>query len=116
MSNFDRKIRRRQMKEQQMQKIDYQLHKAQQLELINQNLELIKNNVYGQTQVDIVLFAMSEGKSVEDAVNFSVQVIEKMNEVNLRRVQEKRKEIEERMKANNPNVPPVPQVDDTHTA
>ena len=80
MSNFNRHVRRAMKKTQgQPQKIDYALHKAQQLEILNQSIEMLKNNVYGQTQVDIVLFALSEGKKLDEAVEFSLEVIDKMN-------------------------------------
>jgi len=109
MSNFNRQMRRamasKQKKAPQGTGIDYQLHKAQQLEILNANVELLKNNVYGQTQVDIVLYGLSEGKSLEAAVEFSLEVIDKMNEVNGRRIQQKRSEIEEKMRAANPQNP-----------
>ena len=109
MSNFNRQMRRamasKQKKAPQGGSIDYQLHKAQQLEILNANVELLKNNVYGQTQVDIVLYALSEGKKLEEAVEFSLDVIDKMNEVNMRRMQKKKAEIEAKMRAENPQVP-----------
>lgn len=106
MSNFNRHVRRAMKKTQgQPQKIDYALHKAQQLEILNQSIEMLKNNVYGQTQVDIVLFALSEGKKLDEAVEFSLQVIDKMNEVNLAKMQQRRLEIEAKMQAANPQQP-----------
>lgn len=89
---------------QQPQKIDFTLHKAQQLELLNQNVELLKNNVYGQTQVDIVLYALTLGKSEEEAVEYSLTLIDKINEVNIRKMKEKKEEIEQSMRAANPQV------------
>lgn len=79
--------------------IDYQLHLAQQIEILNQNLELLKNNVYGQSQVEIVLFALSEGKTQEEAIEFSLDLIDSMNAVNAKRIEARRKEFEERLAA-----------------
>ena len=93
--------------EKQQPKLDYQLHQAQQLEVMNQSLELLKNNVYGQTQVDIVLYALSLGKTEDQAVEYSLALIDKINEVNVERMQKRRAEIEAKMQANNPQVPPV---------
>lgn len=85
------------------QKIDFALHKAQQLESLVINLEQLKNNVYGDTQVKIVLYAMEhKGLDEDAAVAYSLTLIDKMNEINIKRMQEKRKEIEEKMKAANP--------------
>lgn len=107
MSNFNRNMRRTMAAQQKKapQTVDYALHKAQQLEILNQSMELLKNNVYGQTQVDIVLFALSEGKKLDEAVEFSLDVIDKMNEVNLARMQKRKAEIEEKMRAANPQNP-----------
>ncbi len=78
--------------QQPQKKIDYQLHKAQQLEILNQTLDLMKNNIYGQSQVDIVLYALSEGMSKEDAVDYSLDLIDIMNSKNLERLEQKRAE------------------------
>lgn len=105
MSNFNRQMRRTMAaKAKKAPGIDYQLHKAQQLEILNSSVELLKNNVYGQTQVDIVLFALSRGDELEDAVKFSLEVIDKMNEVNMAQMQKRRAEIEAKMQAENPNL------------
>lgn len=101
------------------QKIDFALHKAQQLESLVANLELLKNNVYGDTQVNIVLYALNKGMNEEEAIQYSLTLIDKMNEVNLKRIQEKRKQIEDKMKAATPpqvpqeNLPEAPPADET---
>lgn len=102
---LNRKMRRTmasQNKKQQNNTIDFTMHKAQQLEILNQNVELLKNNVYGQTQVDIVLYALSEGKEPQEAVEYSLMIIDKINEVNLDRMNKRKAEIEEQMKAEKP--------------
>lgn len=85
----------------QQQKIDYQLHKAQQLEILNQSVEMLKNNIYGQTQVDIILYGMATGKSEDEAIEFSTNLINKINTVNLEKMKQRREEIEEKMRMDN---------------
>ena len=92
--SFNRKIRRNMMKNNNSQQIDYKLHLAQQIEILNQNIELLKNNIYGRSQVELVIYALSEGHSNEEAINFSLDVIDEMNRVNHERLEMKRKEHE----------------------
>lgn len=86
-------------KKEKKQEFDYKLHLAQQVEILNQTLDLLKNNVYGQTQVDIILSGLEQGKSLDEALEYSTKMIDKINEYNYNRLEQKKKEFEEHQKA-----------------
>lgn len=95
---FIRRVRKNMTKKAQtQQQVDYQLHLAQQIEILNQNLELLKNNVYGQSQVEIVLYALSTGSTEDAAIKFSLDLIDNINKLNAERMDIRRKEFEQKM-------------------